>query len=66
VDGEVEEFFQWGVNDQLAAMAKEFQDPMKPNCYLCVIDYLLRNGHISPEVPGYLELLGELRSGDCN
>jgi 8-oxo-dGTP pyrophosphatase MutT (NUDIX family) len=65
VDGEVEEFFQWGVNDQLAAMAKEFQDPMKPNCYLCVIDYLLRNGHISPEVPGYLELLGELRSGDC-
>jgi len=65
VDGEVEEFFRWGVDEQLAAMARDFQDPMKPNCYLCVIDYLLRKGQISPEVPGYLELLRELRSGDC-
>jgi len=65
VDGEVEEFFQWSVDEQFAAMAKDFEDPMKPNCYLCVIDYLLRKGHISPEVPGYLEVLRELRSGDC-
>lgn len=65
VDGEVEEFFRWGVDEQFAAMARDFQDPMKPNCYLCVIDYLLRKGQISPEVPGYLELLRELRSGDC-
>jgi 8-oxo-dGTP pyrophosphatase MutT (NUDIX family) len=65
VDGEVEEFFRWVVDEQFAAMARDFQDPMKPNCYLCVIDYLLRKGKISPEVPGYLELLRELRSGDC-
>ena len=65
VDGEVEEFLMWGVDEQFAAMARDFQDPMKPNCYLCVIDYLLRKGQISPEVPGYLELLRELRSGDC-
>lgn len=65
VDGEVEEFFQWGVQEQFASMAKDFEDPMKPNCYLCVIDYLLRKGEISPEIPGYLDLLRELRSGDC-
>lgn len=65
VDGEVQEFFQWGVQEQFASMAKDFKDPMKPNCYLCVIDYLLRKGEISPEVPGYLDLLRELRSGDC-
>lgn len=64
VDGEVQEFFQWGVQEQFASMAKDFKDPMKPNCYLCVIDHLLRKGKISPEVPGYLDLLRELRSGD--
>ena len=65
VDGEVEEFFQWSVQEQFASMARDFDDPMKPNCYLNVIDYLLRKGEISPETPGYLELLKELRSGDC-
>lgn len=66
VDGEVEEFFKWTVQEQFESMAKDFQDPMKPNCYLCVIDYLLRKGEISPEIPGYLDLLRELRSGDCS
>jgi hypothetical protein len=65
VDGEVEEFLQWDVQEQFASMAKDYHDPMKPNCYLCVIDYLLREGHISPEAPGYLDVLRELRSGDC-
>ena len=54
-----------GVDEQFAAMVWGFQDPMKTNCYLSVIDYLLRKGHISPEVPGYLDLLRELRSRDC-
>jgi hypothetical protein len=65
VDGEVEEFFQWSVEQQFASLAKDFNDPMKPNCYLCVIDYLLRKGEISPDTPGYLDVLRELRSGDC-
>lgn len=65
VDGEVEEFFQWTVEEQFASLSKSFHDPMKPNCYLCVIDYLLRKGEISPDVPGYLDVLRELRNGDC-
>ena len=65
VDGEVEEFLQRGVKEQFESMARDYHDPMKPNCYLCVIDYLLRTGEISPETPGYLDLVRELRSGDC-
>ena len=65
VDGEVEEFFQWSVKEQFESMARDYHDPMKPNCYLCVIDYLIRTGEISPETPGYLDLVRELRSGDC-
>jgi 8-oxo-dGTP pyrophosphatase MutT (NUDIX family) len=65
VDGEVEEFFQWSIEEQFASFAIDFNDPMKPNCYLCVIDYLLRKGEISPDTPGYLDVLRELKSGDC-
>lgn len=65
VDGEVDEFFQWSVEEQLASMSRNFQDEMKPNCYLCVIDYLLRKGFISPDDPGYLDVFRELRSGSC-
>lgn len=65
VDGEVEEFFLWNTDDILAAMAKDYPDPIKPNCYSVIIDYLLREGILSPEVPGYLDVLRELRSGDC-
>ncbi|GFH45804.1 hypothetical protein CTEN210_02278 [Chaetoceros tenuissimus] len=63
VDGEVDEFFQWSVEEQLASMSRNFQNEMKPNCYLCVIDYLLRKGFISPDEPGYLDIFRELRSG---
>eukprot|EP00934_Nitzschia_sp_Nitz4_P001178 Nitzschia sp. Nitz4//scaffold34_size148208//28503//29660//NITZ4_002962-RA/size148208-augustus-gene-0.58-mRNA-1//1//CDS//3329548741//1178//frame0 len=65
VDGEVEEFFQWTINEVKEAMTVDYPDPMKPNCYSVIIDYLLRNGHVSPETPGYLDVLGELRNGDC-
>lgn len=65
VDGEVQSFFQWTVSDLLASMAPDYDDPLKPNCYLPVIDWLLRMGHVSPDTPGYLDVLRELRSGDC-
>jgi len=65
VDGEVDEFFLWTVDDILASMAPSYHDPIKPNCYSVIIDYLLRAGHLSPDVPGYLDVLRELRSGDC-
>lgn len=65
VDGEVEEFFLWSMDETKESMALDYPDPIKPNCYVVIIDYLLRKGFISPETPGYLDLLRELRSGDC-
>lgn len=65
VDGEVEEFFLWRIDQIKESMAPDFRDPIKPNCYLVIIDYLMRMGYISPETKGYLDVLRELRSGDC-
>ncbi|GKY99017.1 hypothetical protein MPSEU_000857400 [Mayamaea pseudoterrestris] len=66
VDGEVEEFFLVSIEQLKAMMAKTNNDPIKPNCYSVIIDYLLREGHLSPEIPGYLDVIRELRSGDCS
>ena len=65
VDGEVQEFFQWSVDEILESMDPSYHDPIKPNCYLVIIDWLLREGHISSDIPGYLDVFRELRSGDC-
>ena len=65
VDGEVQEFFRWSLPQILESMAPDYEDPIKPNCYTCIIDWLLRTGKISPDTPGYLDVLRELRSGDC-
>lgn len=65
VDGEVQEFFLWGIDEVLASMAPDNPDPIKPNCYLVIIDYLLRAGFLSPDVPGYLDVLRELRNENC-
>lgn len=65
VDGEVEEFFLWEMRQVKASMAPEFDDPIKPNCYPVIIDYMVRCGHVSPEAPGYLDVVRKLRSGDC-
>lgn len=64
-DGEVEEFFRWSIGEILQSMAVDYPDPIKPNCYLVIIDYLVREGHLSPDIPGYLDIVRELRSGDC-
>ena len=65
VDGEVQEFILWTVDEVLESMAKDYADPLKPNCYVVIIDWLIRNGHLSPDVPEYLDVLRSLRSGDC-
>mmetsp|Transcript_33293 Transcript_33293/g.36836 ORF Transcript_33293/g.36836 Transcript_33293/m.36836 type:complete len:349 (-) Transcript_33293:141-1187(-) len=65
VDGEVDEFFLWDMDRVKESFCLHYDDPIKPNCYIVIIDYLLRNGHISPDTPGYLDILRELRSGDC-
>jgi len=65
VDGEVEEFFTWNMDQLLLSTKKDFHDPIKPNCYLVIIDFLLRQGIISPESRGYLDIVRELRGGLC-
>lgn len=65
VDGEVDEFFLKNLNDVIEMMAPEYHDPIKPNCYLVIIDFLVRQGVITPETPGYLDVVRELRSGEC-
>lgn len=65
VDGEVEEFFLWTMEEVMESMTVDFPDPIKPNCYPVIIDFLLREGHLDPEVPGYLDVLRELRGGSC-
>jgi hypothetical protein len=65
VDGEVDEFFLWSIDQVKESLDPEFHDPIKPNCYSVIVDYLLRLGHLSPDIPGYLDVLSELRSGDC-
>jgi 8-oxo-dGTP pyrophosphatase MutT (NUDIX family) len=65
VDGEAEEFFLWTMDQVKESIALDYHDPIKPNCYVVIIDYLLRMGHVSPEAPGYLDVLRGLRSGDC-
>ena len=38
----------------------------KTNCNLVIIDFLVRHGFISPDAPGYLDLVRSLRQGDCS
>lgn len=65
VDGEVQGFMLWSMDQIKESIAKDYPDPIKPNCYVVIIDYLLRTGQVSPDSKGYLDVLRELRSGDC-
>lgn len=65
-DGEVESFFKWNLKQIAKSMDPACNDPIKPNCYLVIIDWLMRTGAISPDSPKYLEVLRTLRSGTCN
>jgi isopentenyldiphosphate isomerase len=62
VDDEVDEFFLWTMDQVKESFDPAFSDPIKPNCYVVLIDYLLRSGQISPDTPRYLDVLRELRS----
>jgi 8-oxo-dGTP pyrophosphatase MutT (NUDIX family) len=66
VDGEVQEFFLWDVNQIKASFDPNFPDPIKPNCYNVIIDYLMRCGSFDPDTKGYLDVLRELRSGSLH
>jgi 8-oxo-dGTP pyrophosphatase MutT (NUDIX family) len=64
-DGEVENFFLWDVAQIKASFQPDFHDPIKPNCYPVIADYLIRKGFLDPDTTGYLDVLRELRSGEC-
>jgi isopentenyldiphosphate isomerase len=64
-DGEVENFFTWSLHEIAQSMHPQYDDPIKPNCYPVIIDWMLREGHISPDSPKYLEIVRRLRSGPC-
>lgn len=61
-DGEVEEFMLWDL-DRVAGVISGSQE-YKPNCCLVIIDFLVRHGYLTPEEPGYLDLVRSLRVGD--
>eukprot|EP00798_Chlamydomonas_sp_ICE-L_P000109 gene109-5521_t len=63
-DGEVEEFKLMSM-DQVAEIVATTTD-FKTNCCLVIIDFMVRHGYITPEQPGYLELISLLRVGDCS
>lgn len=58
-DGEVEEFQLLPI-DEVARLVRD-TDEFKPNCNLVIADFLVRHGQISPQQPGYLDLLTGLR-----
>ena len=41
-------------------------DDYKDNCNLVVLDFLVRHGALSPDTPGYLDVVRGLRQGDCS
>lgn len=58
-DGEVESFDLIPVED-VAELVRDTRQ-FKFNCSLVIIDFLIRRGHLSPDEPGYLELVQGLR-----
>lgn len=65
-DGEVQEFFRLPVRQVLNIVSRTEGDTYKDNCNLVVLDFMVRHGIISPEMPGYLEILRGLRLGDLS
>ena len=57
-DGEVDEFMLWPISKVVHEVGRE--GVFKFNSALVVIDYLVRHGFISPEIPGYTEIVSGL------
>ncbi len=60
MDGEVESFSLWPV-EQVLATVRDSED-FKLNCNLVLIDFLVRHGIIGPEEPDYLAIVQGLRA----
>lgn len=51
--------------EEVAALISDTDD-IKENCNIVMLDFLMRHGCITPDQPGYLQLLAGLRAGDCS
>jgi len=70
VDGEVHEFFLSPLSEVARFISEGSPDEnnrnaYKDNCNLVVLDFLIRHGVLTPDTPGYLDVVKGLRSGDC-
>ncbi|KAK9811021.1 hypothetical protein WJX73_007075 [Symbiochloris irregularis] len=63
-DGEVESFERMPI-EKVASLISDTEE-IKENCNIIILDFLIRHGLISPDQPGYLQLLAGLRAGDCS
>ncbi|KAJ1898033.1 hypothetical protein LPJ66_003003 [Kickxella alabastrina] len=54
-DGEVDEFYLWTLDE---VVEKLCLDLFKPNCAVCIVDFLIRHGRLTPEnEPDYIEIV---------
>jgi len=59
VDGEIESFHLWPIEQVMEVVAKTTE--FKFNCNLVIIDFLVRRGLIQPDEPDYVEIVQGLR-----
>jgi 8-oxo-dGTP pyrophosphatase MutT (NUDIX family) len=52
--------------EEVCALVASSEPLFKPNVGVIIVDFLMRNGFVSPDDPGYLQLLGALRGADCS
>lgn len=65
-DGEVEEFYRVPLENVVSFVSRTEGDTYKDNCNLVVLDFMVRHGVLTPEIPGYLSLVQGLKSGDLS
>jgi isopentenyldiphosphate isomerase len=58
-DGEVEEFYLWPIDQVVKSLIET--DDFKFNVALVNIDFLVRHGFLSPDEPGYVDIVEGLR-----
>ncbi|KAJ1962642.1 hypothetical protein GGI12_002531 [Dipsacomyces acuminosporus] len=57
-DGEVDSFYLWTMDEVIDKLR---QNMFKPNCAVCVVDFLIRHGYLTPEnEPDYLEIIDNI------
>jgi hypothetical protein len=59
IDGEIEEFYLWPIAQVMERLRET--DDFKFNVALVNIDFLVRRGYLSPDEPGYVDIVEGLR-----